>query len=95
MTEQQAKAVEVHEKPALASKKFKAFLLVEIGFFTLMGMMIWMQEIDTLAENTSFLVLAVTAGFMGVGFCLGQSYVDKYVRVAAITMGKKSGDTSE
>lgn len=76
------------EKPALKSKKFVAFLFVELGFFILMSLMLYRQQVDSLAQNTAFMVLAVSAAFLGIGYCLGQSYVDKFVRVAAITMGR-------
>ena len=77
-----------YEKAWWQSKKFFAFLLCEIGFFVLMGSMIYMQELDKLAENVAFMVLAVTAGFGMVGYCLGQSYLERYVRVAALAIGR-------
>ena len=80
-----------HEKAWWQSKKFFAFLVAELGFFSLMGGMIVQQEMDKLGENVSFNVLAVTAGFLAVGYILGQAALDRYVRVATITMGK--GDT--
>ena len=77
-----------HEKSHLASKKFVAFLVTEVGLFTLLGIMILLGELDTLGENVAFMVLAVTAGFVAVGYILGQSSLDRYVRVAMITAGK-------
>jgi hypothetical protein len=76
------------EKGPLASKKFVAFLVLEVGLFLLMGLMIYGQDVDTLGGNVAFMVLAVTGGFVGVGYILGQSSLDRYVRVAQITMGK-------
>lgn len=70
------------------SKKFFAFLMAELGFFTLMGTMLLQQEMDKLGENIAFMVLAVTSGFLAVAYIGGQTLVDRYVRVAAITMGK-------
>ena len=81
-----------HEKAWWQSKKFIAFLATEAGFFALMGAMIYTQEMDKLGENIAFMVLAVTAGFLAVGYILGQAYIDKYIRVAKITMGR--GDTT-
>jgi hypothetical protein len=81
-----------HEKAWWQSKKFVAFLATELGFFTLMGAMIFEQEMDQLGENVAFMVLAVTAGFLAVGYILGQAYIDKYIRVAKITMGRGNGD---
>ena len=83
------------EKPHLSSKKFVGFLVVEIGLIGLMGMMIWLQEIDKVGENIAFMVLAATTGFLAVGFILGQAYVDKYVRVAQIMAGKGSEPEKE
>lgn len=81
------------EKSALASKKFVAFLVCELGFFLLMGIMLFEQEIGALGENVAFMVLAINAAFMGVGYVLGQAYIDKFTRVASITMGR--GDPEE
>lgn len=82
------KSDNVHEKGHLASKKFVAFLVTEVGLFTLLGIAILLGELDTLGENLAFMVLAVTAGFVAVGYILGQSSLDRYVRVAMITAGK-------
>lgn len=84
-----------HEKAWWQSKKFIAFLATEFGFFVLMGVMIYEQEMDKLGENVTFMVLAITAGFLATGFILGQAALDKYVRVAKITMGRTTteGDT--
>ena len=76
------------EKSWWRSKKFFAFLLCEIGFFLLMGGMIYEQEMDKIGENLAFMVLAITAGFGMVGYCLGQSFIDRYVRVATIVAGR-------
>jgi len=70
------------------SKKFVAFMTTELGFFLLMGAMIYLQDMAKIGENMAFMVLAVTSGFLAVGFILGQSYLDRYVRVAKIAMGK-------
>ena len=101
-----SKAVEANEKPALQSKKFVAYLVAEVGFFVLMGMMLFRQDMDSLAQNTAFLVLAITAGFLAAAYIGGQALVDKYVRVAQITTGRvfptedsdeepKGGDSDE
>lgn len=76
------------EKGALASKKFIAFLVCEIGFFLLMGIMLFEQEIGELGENVAFMVLAVTAGTLAAFYIGGQALVDRYVRVATIMTGR-------
>ena len=83
------------EKPALKSKKFVAFLFVEAGFFTLMGMMLYLQEVDSLAENTSFMTMGICSAFLAVGYILGQSSLDRFVRVAQITRSFPGGSSSE
>ena len=84
-----------HEKAWWQSKKFIAFLATEAGFFVLMGAMIHTQEMDKLGENIAFMVLAVTAGVLAVGYILGQAYIDKYIRVAKITMGRDTNGKGE
>ena len=81
-----------HEKAWWQSKKFIAFLGSEGGFFALMGAMIYEQEMAKIGENVAFMVLAVTAGFLATGYILGQAALDKYIRVAKITMGRGNGD---
>jgi len=76
------------EKFPLASKKFVAFLIVEIGLFVIMGLMVSDQEIGKLGENVAFMVLAVTAGMLASFYIGGQALVDRYIRVAQITMSR-------
>jgi glucan phosphoethanolaminetransferase (alkaline phosphatase superfamily) len=77
-----------HEKPAMRSKKFAAFALTELGFFIIMSLMVLRQGLNQVSQNLAFMVIAVTAGFLAVGYILGQAYTDRYVRVAFISMGK-------
>lgn len=77
-----------HERKWWQSKKFFAFLVCEVGFFTLMGAMIYEQEMNRLGENVAFMVLAITSGVLACSYIGGQALVDKYVRVAVLTMGK-------
>jgi hypothetical protein len=84
-----------HEKGALQSKKFIAFLLCELGFFVLMALMLLKQEMELVGENMAFMTLAVTSGFLAVGYILGQAYIDKYIRVAQITTGNGGSNTNE
>jgi len=82
-----------NEKSWWQSKKFIAFMATQLGFFLLMGAMIYEQEMDKIGDNVAFMVLAVTSGFLATGYILGQAALDKYIRVAKITMGK--GDDSK
>lgn len=83
------------EKAWWQSKKFIAFLMTQGGLFSLMGAMIWSQEMSQLGGNVAFMVLAVTAGFLATGYILGQAALDKYIRVAKITMGRETKGTQE
>jgi len=66
----------------------------ELGFFGLMGAMIYEQEMNLLSENMAFMVLAVTAGTLASFYIGGQALVDRYIRVAKITMGCNGNGTS-
>jgi len=83
------------EKGALGSKKFVAFLVSEIGFFLLLGALIWEQDVNELGGNVAFMTLAVTAGFVATGYILGQAYVDKFVRVTSLVLTRQSGSGNE
>jgi hypothetical protein len=83
---------DLKEKAWWQSKKFIAFMATQLGFFVLLGAMIYTQEMNKLGENVAFMTIAVTAGFLATGYILGQAALDKYIRVAKITMGK--GDTN-
>jgi len=82
------------EKSALKSKKFIAFLVIEIGFFGLMAFMVWRGGFE---ESFNFLTTIVTAGFLASFFIGGQALVDKYTRVALIASRPKvaGGDGKE
>ena len=77
------------DKPATKSKKFLAFLIVEIGFFMLMGAMIWSSDMSSLSGNMAFLSLSLSSAFLAVGYILGQAYVDKFVQMASHTFAAK------
>lgn len=81
--------MESSEKKPLESKKFLAFAVSELGFFTLMGLILFQQEVDKLGSNLAFMVLSITAGFLATAYIGGQTLVDRYIRVALITMGKE------
>jgi len=81
------------DKPALKSKKFIAFLITELGLFTLMGLMLKLQDVDKLGSNAAFITLAVTAGFLATGYILGQAALDKYVH--AVKVARNQGDNEE
>ena len=80
------------EKPAFKSKKFVAFLFVEVLMTMLAAMIIYQQDIEKLGGNFAFMTLIVTIGFIAVGYILGQAALDRYVRVAKIQQGLHSGE---
>jgi len=80
------------DKPALKSKKFIAFLVTQCGLFALMAMMLFLQNVDKLGANTAFITLAATAGFLAVGYILGQASLDRYVHLTKLTAKAADGE---
>jgi hypothetical protein len=70
-------------KSALQSKKFIAYLVADIGWKILLAMLIYLQR-DGLESFALMLSIVVVAGFVQVGFILGQASLDRFVRVAEI-----------
>lgn len=79
------------EKSPLKSKKFVAYLIADIGWLLLSVVILILM-----ASEMSVLVWALLLGtftikgFIQTGFILGQTSLDKYVRIAQInaTMGQ-------
>jgi hypothetical protein len=76
------------EKTPLQSKKFVAYLLAEITWKILLGLMLvtFRDEITGVGVWAwwTMLSIVIVAGFVEVGFIGGQAWLDKYVRVAEI-----------
>ena len=81
------------EKPALKSKKFIAFLVTTIGFFLLMILIVTFQDVEGLGSNLAFMTLTISQGFLAVGYILGQSSLDKFLR--ATGRGEPSPEKKE
>lgn len=81
----------------LVSKKFIAFIVTQLGFFSLMITMVLLEEINTLGGNAAFISLVLSSAFLAVGYVLGQASLDRFVRVAKIAanMPKKLKEQSE
>lgn len=83
------------EKSPWSSKKFLAFCFVEFGLFGWMFAATLSQNGElvltsgSVGVNAVLMVVAITAGFMGVGYVLGQASLDRYVRVAAMAITKE------
>jgi Mg2+/citrate symporter len=68
-------------KLPLKSKKFLAYLIADFGWKILIGYTNWKEESKSEIGYTTFLILLsmiVTAGFIQIGYILGQAMLDKY-----------------
>ena len=72
------------EKSPLESKKFIAFLVAEITWKIVFVIMIF--ELTNGMAKALMLATVIIVGFLEVTFIGGQAALDKYVRVAEITM---------
>ena len=82
-------------KSPFQSKKFLAFLIVEITWKILAGMVLFWGK-GSMDKDTFIVLLAVivTAGVVEVGYILGQAALDKYIHMA-ITAIKRGSDDGE
>ncbi len=70
-------------KLPLQSKKFLAYLVADFGWKFLMFYIVW--EYKTAIDQYAFMVLMtiiITAGFIQIGYILGQAFIDRYVMLA-------------
>jgi len=68
-------------KLPLKSKKFLAYLIADFGWKILIGYTIYKEEAKNEIGYTTFLILLsmiITAGFIQIGYILGQAMLDKY-----------------
>ena len=68
-------------KLPLKSKKFLAYLIADFGWKVLIGYTIYKEEAKSEIGYTTFLILLsmiITAGFIQIGYILGQAMLDKY-----------------
>lgn len=77
------------EKSHIESKKFVAWFISELTWkaILIIALIQWKADIAQVSLGAWWFLLSivVTAGFIGIGFILGQAALDKYVRVAEIT----------
>ena len=69
------------DKLPLKSKKFLAYLIADFGWKILIGFVVWKEESKEQIGYTTFLILLsmiITAGFIQIGYILGQAMLDKY-----------------
>lgn len=72
-----------HEKLPLSSKKFLAYILADIGWKIILGILIYKN-----CEGEQLILLltiVIVSGFVQTGYILGQAALDRYVRIAEIT----------
>ena len=80
----------MREKSHLESKKFVAWLISELTWKVLIVVVLVLHKEGLVNAGVGagvwwFLMsIVITAGFIGIGFILGQAALDKYVRVAEI-----------
>ena len=77
------------DKLPLKSKKFIAYLISELGWKVLIGLVLF--QYSGKIEHYSFMLLitiVVTSGFIQVGYILGQAALDKYSMIAEKALDK-------
>ena len=85
-------------KLPLRSKKFLAYLIADFGWKILIGYTIWKEESKEQIGYTTFLILLsmiVTAGFIQIGYILGQAMLDKYAASIVEIFDKDEEDKSK
>ena len=73
-----------YDKTPLASKKFLAFLLAEVGWFVALGYLIAVEDLRDWHVAAVATALILVGGFVQTGYILGQASLDRYVRLAQI-----------
>jgi len=69
----------------LRSKKFLAFMVAEITWkLVMLCVLFWGREVIPHQIWLILLALTLVTGFVEVGYIIGQSSLDKFVRVAGI-----------
>lgn len=82
------------EKTFTQSKKF-VFALIGILLLAGLGVAAFLTQEVGMALTPVLVAVVIVIGFVVVGIVLGQTMLDKYVRVAEITTQKFIGDKEE
>lgn len=77
----------------LQSKKLAAYFVAELTWKVLIGVAVYLDPTEGAVPRWALITMIVTAGFLEVGYILGQSYVDGFVRATRI--GKNKDDDRE
>ena len=73
----------------LKSKKLVAYLVAELTWKIIVGMVLWKDPSETGVPRWALITMIVTAGFLEVGYILGQAYVDKFIHATRINPPKE------
>jgi len=77
------------EKRPIESKKFLSFLIAELTWkAAIVILLLANRESIPVGVLTIGLAIVIVAGFVEVGYILGQASLDRFVRVAEITAEK-------
>ncbi len=85
-------------KLPLKSKKFLAYLIADFGWKILIGYVVWQEESKKEIGYTTFLILLamiITAGFIQIGYILGQAMLDKYAASIVEIFDKDDDDKNK
>jgi hypothetical protein len=75
------------EGTPLQSRKFIAFLVAEVTWKILAALVLfWGKDAIPLQVWAILLAIVLVAGFVEVGYIVGQAYLDKYLRIAQIAV---------
>jgi hypothetical protein len=78
------------EKGPLGSKKFLAFLIGELTWKALIAYMVYCDS-----SLAGILTAILVAGFVQVGYVLGQNQLDRFIRLATLMADKVPGINNE
>ena len=78
------------------SKKFVAYIVADIGWKFLMGVILYYYKNSI--EHFALVALTtmiVTSGFVQIGYILGQAALDKYTALGVTALTKNKSDVSK
>jgi hypothetical protein len=77
----------------LHSKKLTAYFVAELTWKVLIGIALWLDPSEGMMPRWALITMVVTAGFLEVGYILGQAYVDRFVQATRIRNTDPDGET--
>ena len=79
----------------LASKKLQAYLIAELSWKVLIWFALWKNPAEGAFPRWTLITMVVITGFLEVGYILGQSYVDGFVRATQLRNPNHNVDEKE